>query len=286
MEMIMLGYDGSTAADAALQWVTERARRAHSWVQVVTITNMFLSERDDAQRMLDAAARELESSAPGISVETHHFDGVMPGTLLDVARGTDLLVIGVDRTHPVREALHGWRSLRMGARSHVPIVIVPSGWAYRPGDVTVGIDDDASSEAAVDFAAAEASRAGEGLRLLHSWSYPSSTSEGASIQRAARAHHDRLDRTSARVHATNRDLKVEVSIAHSNPVSALTSSASVSSLLVIGTHHRGILAGGFVGSTTQDLIGLVDTPICIVPPAAAAARAEQRMSSRDVAPTL
>jgi nucleotide-binding universal stress UspA family protein len=51
-----------------------------------------------------------------------------------------------------------------------------------------------------------------------------------------------------------------------NAVSALSAAAADSSLLVLGTHGRGVLAGGgFYGSVGQDLIGHVAAPVVVVP---------------------
>lgn len=284
MERIMLGYDGRPPARAALEWVAERARHVPGWVELVTVTNMLLPSRVSARGMLDAAATDLRASAPDLDVETRVFDGVMPGTLLEAARGADLLVVGVDRDHPVREALHGWRPLRVGVRSEVPTVLVPTGWTYRSGPISVGVDRDDSSMDAVTFAATEADRADEPLRLVHSWSYQVPTADTETTRVAARQHHDRLDREAARARGLHRELRVESEIAHSNPVSALVSAARDSSLLVIGTHHRGILAGGLLGSTAQDLVGAVEVPICVVPPRAAgeASRADSFTSDVSV----
>lgn len=48
-------------------------------------------------------------------------------------------------------------------------------------------------------------------------------------------------------------------------MSALSAAAADSSLLVLGTHGRGVLAGGFYGSVGQDLIGHVAAPVVVVP---------------------
>lgn len=279
MESIVVGYDGSPASRAAVDWVAERTRRRPGLVQLVTITNMFLSERPEAQSRLESAARELEHAAPGITVETHTFDGVMPATLLDVSRGTDVLVIGVDTGHPLRQALHGWKSLRTGARAHAPTFLIPRQWSDHVGPVSVGLDDDESSDAALEFAAAEAERWGEALRVVHSWSITGSQQGAPSPRQAARDHHACLAQAIARVLGSRPGLRTESHIAHSNPVSALTTASATSSLVVLGTHGRGVLAGGFLGSTTQDLIGIITAPICVVPPRTAEEDAEERVET-------
>lgn len=267
----MLGYDDGPAAHAAMEWVADRARDARIWVQLTTVSNMLVAERAEDAEMLERAAARLREMAPTVTVETLLFDGFMPHTLSELARGTDLLVIGVDPSRPLREALHGWRALRITAEATVPVCVVPRGWELRSGPVTVGVSDDGSSDSAVAFGAAEAHRAGRPLCLVHSWTQrvlvDSTDVHDYSPRAAAAAHHRVLEQAAQKVHASYSDLAVETHTAHSNPSAAITSLSGQSSLVVIGTHHRGVLAGGFYGSIAQDIIGSVAAPVCVVPPA-------------------
>ena len=63
-------------------------------------------------------------------------------------------------------------------------------------------------------------------------------------------------------------LVVEATLVRDNPAAALTSQAPRSSLVVIGTHRRGLLTGWLLGSVAWDLVGELGDPICVVPPAA------------------
>ncbi len=46
----------------------------------------------------------------------------------------------------------------------------------------------------------------------------------------------------------------------------LESLSSSASLIVIGSHRYGALAGGFVGSVAWFLVGQMNAPLCVVPP--------------------
>ena len=50
-----------------------------------------------------------------------------------------------------------------------------------------------------------------------------------------------------------------------DPGAALLSEADRSSLLVIGTHHRGVLEGALLGSVEQSVLSHTRTPVCVVP---------------------
>ena len=84
-------------------------------------------------------------------------------------------MIGIHTGHPIRAAATGWTPLRVSLRLQTPVCIVPAGWTEGDDPVTVGVADDGSSNAALDFGVTEASTTGTGLRLVHSWLMPSPT---------------------------------------------------------------------------------------------------------------
>lgn len=269
MEKIVVGYDGSPAAESALDWVADRAAHEDLRIELVLVANMFLSDEVDADETLRRAETRLTGQVPGVPVETVRVDGLMPGTLVEVAEGADLLVVGVDRGHPVRAALHGWLPQRVSAESSAPTCVVPRGWAAADGPVSVGLADDGSSDAAIDFAAAEADAASRPLHLVHSWYAPlptgPPTSKPASLRRLHAQHVAFASDAAGRLRARHPDLEVHVELTQANPSAALVAASGLSSLLVIGTHGRGILTGGLVGSVALDLIGTVAAPVCVVP---------------------
>lgn len=265
MERILLGYDASDGADAALDWVTDRALSRRARVEVVIVTNPFLQDQPRAEDDLARAEHRLRAANPTLPIETERIDGLMPRALTDAAADADLLVIGVDTDSSIREALHGWMSLRVSATATVPTCIVPSGWSEKSGPITVGLASDPSSDAALTFAASESAAAGEILRIVHAWLGPIPATT-VSSQRDVRAQHMQLmDRAVERLQEVAPDSAVDRVLIHDNAASALSIAASDSSLMVLGTHGRGVLAGGFFGSVGQDLIGRLEVPIIVVP---------------------
>ena len=112
---ILIAYDGSPAADAAIDLVVERPWPDGTQVRVVTVieTPMFysisngieayppLSEsvrqslRDNAQRNAQAAVERLKSK-PGVQPTCEVREGPVKSALLDAIRewGSDLVVVG------------------------------------------------------------------------------------------------------------------------------------------------------------------------------------------------
>ncbi|GAA2071981.1 universal stress protein [Microbacterium hatanonis] len=271
MGHIVLGYDGSTAADSALDWVAERISTRPAGVVLVVVANMFNAERPVISRFAHEASERLRAMVPDAAVDIDIVDGRMPGTLSQSAQGADLLVVGMHTNTRSRSLLAGAVPLRLTALASVPVVLVPAGWAPRMAPVTVGLAADGSSDAAVRFAAVEALEQGQPLRIAHSWlmdsPLPSGPAGGARAAREARVRHRAiLDGAVMAMTQEHPGLAIESTLVRDNPAAALTSQASRSSLVVIGTHRRGLLSGWLLGSVAWDLVGELRDPICVVPP--------------------
>ncbi|MCG7416971.1 universal stress protein [Microbacterium sp. ACRRU] len=276
MERVVLGYDASQASEAALEWIAHRARGRRTELDIVLVTNMFLSDRIEADSVLNAAARRWRDLAPESPANVVRLDGAMPATLSNAARGADLLVLGVHPGFRTRTMLTGWVPLRAAARSGVPTGLIPVGWSVSDAPVTVGLDDDDSSAAAVLFAAQTASSSGVPLRVVHSWlmanAEPRWSDEHPRRPRDVADAHERILRAAVeRVGEAQPDVVASAELVRDNPTSALTRAAERSSLLVIGTHGRSVVAGAFLGSVGMDLIGTLHCPICVVPSTSATA---------------
>ena len=270
MNSIVVGFDGTEPSFVALDWAAQRAARRPTRVEIVTVDALDLFADGVVDVALADAELRVKDIAADAEVTSRSVSGRMPDALARAAAEADLLVIGAHRHRPVRAALTGWRPLRTVSRSAVPVVVVPGDWTDPDGPVLVGVDEDDSSSAAVTLAAAEASDAGVGLTLLHAWQMPVPTMDGSiallpsPIQEKA-AHRRILTRVSEQVLSQHPGLRVDWILARENPSTALLMETRRSSLLVLGSHRRGLLAGAFLGSVGQDALVESRIPVCVVP---------------------
>lgn len=269
MENITLGYDDSATARSALDWVVDRCRRREAQVTIVDVSTLWSGERAGRDDSLEEAARVLQESAPATGVITVRLHGPVAKELADISEGADLLVLGVHRDARLRALVSGMLPLRVTARAHLPVVVVPQGWQPAEGAVVVGIDDDDSSEPALEFAVREAAADHRPLHLVHGWlvggtNLPEPV-EDASSSRIAEAHHRILAAATQRARNREPALVVRESLVRDNPTSALAHAAGDAATIVIGTHGRGPTAGVFLGSVAWDLVGELDTVLCVVP---------------------
>ena len=271
MERIVLGFDGSPAAVSALSWTAARAARGPAKVDVVLVVSPFTTDRAPGLQHLGDAETFLLERLPALEVELHRLEGAVTESIAHAAEDADLVVIGINPGHPIRAAAAGWTPLRLSTRAAAPVCMIPPGWVQADDPVTVGIANDDSSDGALDFAAAEAIRTSTRLRLVHSWLMPTPTFDDAKVVAASpdaviEEHRNVLERAVQRVADRHRTLSVQSELIRDSRSDALLRFDGRSSLIVIGTHRRGVLVGSLLGSVGQEIMWRAECPICVVPP--------------------
>src|SRR6478609_4143002 len=181
MERIVLGYDGSPAALSALDWTAARAVQGQTSVDVVLVVSPLFEERATERQRLGKAEALLLERVPDLDVAVHRLEGGVTDSIARASGEADLVVVGINPGHPIRAAAGGWMPLRLSTRSEAPVCMIPVGWRDTDDPVTVGIGSDESSDAALDFAAAEALRSSTDLRLVHSWLMPAPALDASTV---------------------------------------------------------------------------------------------------------
>ena len=140
--LVVVGYDGSQGAEAALDAALEEARRRDATLRVVGAWHMpaplvgtsaapsaaaHLGEeiRLALTEAVDAAVAALRDRRAGVEIESVVVEGQPVSVLTGEAAGADLLVVG-------SRGLGGFRELLLGSVSHqcaqhaaCPVLIVP-----------------------------------------------------------------------------------------------------------------------------------------------------------------
>jgi len=271
MERIVLGYDGSPAAVSALNWTAARAGRRLAKVDVVLVSSPFATDRRPGLQSLGDAEEFLRARLPGLEVELHRLEGAVTESIATSAEDADLIVVGINPGHPIRAAAAGWTPLRLSARATPPVCMIPLGWIPANDPVTVGVASDDSSDGAVLFAADEAAQTSTGLRLVHSWLMPTPSFEDGTVIAAPpdaviEDHRKILEHAVQRVAREHPTLSIRSELVRDSRSAALLRFDGRSSLIVVGSHRRGVLIGSLLGSVGQEIMWRAECPICIVPP--------------------
>lgn len=264
MERIVLGYDGTPAALAALRWVADRAAREVVVVHVVTVLSRFARDRSGALTRLADAEAFLRERAPGVGVELHRLEAPVQAALAAAAGGS-LLVVGTSAGRPLGSVMAGALARRRGVAEPGPLILVPPGWVDAGMPVTVGVAADGSSDAAVTFAAREADHSGVALRLVHARGRRE-TAGSAEEDRALAEGRSVLEAAAEGAGARRRVADIRLELVREAPVPGLLRYGARSSMIVVGSHLRGVVGGAFLGSVSQELAHRTPCPLAVVAP--------------------
>lgn len=289
---IVIGIDGSAAADRALAWGLDAAQRRGDDVHLVAVFTLpvvvggmmggyvgptltsdeIVQLRDGHVAALRERVETARSSHPSVSVSSEVVQGAPAPVLLERSSGADMVVLGTEGVGSFEALVLGSVSHSVAHRAGCPVVLVPVGSAAGgPRRVVVGVDGSAHSDAAVDVATREAALAGVDLLIVHAWVYPYRRRHGESeagdqigsmMEADARAV---LAAAVARAaEPTTSPSSVETRLVEGGAVDVLTEIAGPDDLVVVGARGRGALRSVLLGSTSSSLVHHARGPVCVV----------------------
>lgn len=278
VERVIVAVDGGPASDAALSWVIDRASTRRMRIEVTTIAGLDAELPEGAETgyhtatetALAAAVDRVKAALPKADVRGSMRAGVPHEELVNASADADLLVIGTNKTSPAVGIVHGTLPLKVAGRADCTTVVVPVNWQPGSGDVVAGWSDDATAEAALDFAAAEAEERGVGLTIVHTWSMPpTSPLDGAGsavvVQELIAAHRELLAGAAHRIEREHPRLAVTHVLHAGSAAVAIVRAAAGASLVVVGSRGRGVIAGFFLGSVSHDVLLNMPAPVAVIP---------------------
>jgi nucleotide-binding universal stress UspA family protein len=137
MERIVVAIDGSEAARQALRWAVDEGRRRQATVDVVHVwhfptVNPAPNLGDYQPAAFEKAAEELIAAelgamdTEGVSVETHLLSAPAVSSILEAAKGADLLVVGSRGRGGFMGLLLGSVSNQIVHHATCPVVVIPA----------------------------------------------------------------------------------------------------------------------------------------------------------------
>jgi nucleotide-binding universal stress UspA family protein len=157
IESTIVGWDGSTGAQRALDWAMTRlnkstlvlVRVADSAVETFAANSPAASARI---ALMDEAER-IRKAHPEVDVSSEFVSGNPVDELARLSNEKTLVVVGTDRQRGGR-IRYGWSvGAKLAATAHGPVAIVPASHDVQRRGIVVGIDGSPASDAAVEFAA-------------------------------------------------------------------------------------------------------------------------------------
>lgn len=279
MQRIIVGFDGSPFAIAALRWSVAEAHRHGAELTALAV----LDEQpppipdstsqppiDTQPTVLDELRDAVAATAEGFPVTFRYTLGEAAAELVAASRDADLLVLGSRGRGRFTDALLGSVSRAALHRAACPIVVIRPDLSRQPdGRVVVGIDGSELSTQALQIAATEARLRGAELHAVHAVRWDRIGTELLTPTDEQLVAWGR-ELTDDQLKRAGVDAQRIVVPGHAGDV--LVEYSRTADLLVLGSWGRNPLAGLLLGSTSDYCAHHATCPVMIVrPPAEGAA---------------
>ena len=285
---ILVAVDGSACAKVAVDWAAREAARRNLGLKLVHVVTPALVmwpelplppgyaawEGEEAAEILKTATEVAEDAAReygGVQIGTELVDGPSVGTLIDLSKDTQLVVVGSHGRGALGRTLLGSVSSSLVRHAHCPVAVIrdedlaAANPAHAP--VVVGIDGSRASESAIAIAFDQASWRAVDLIAVHAVSY-------TDLVEVPRADWDMLEQRGAEVLGERLagwqerypDVAVTRIVEWSRPANSIINAAKEAQLIVVGSHGRGGFAGMLLGSVASSVVQAARVPVIVARP--------------------
>jgi len=253
---VVVGIDGSPAADVAIKWGTQEAAARRSPLHLVYALAPG-SAPAQAGEVVYKAVAQARGLMPGIVIDSRIESGSPSAALVKASGSAAAVVIGSRGLGLMIGALVGSTGLDLAANARCPVVVVRPDLGSMAGvRVVIGYDGSPASDTALDFGLEHARRHDLAVRVIAA--EPAGTAlHRISENELREAVHARGGHDAELVHITG------------HPAEHILRLSSDAALIVLGARGRGGFAGMLIGSVSQTVLHHADCPVAIIPAAAA-----------------
>lgn len=282
---ILVGFDGSPDALAALEWAMREASARHLAVRVLFVEPdiaswdaaaatmswapvVVTSAATDVTAVLEQARKR--AADVGVEITTASVIGSPAAVLVEQSRRAELVVIGSRGLGSAASVILGSSVVHVSSHARCPVVVAQARGSA-DGPVVVGVDGTADSEALVAWALDHASRHFLPLEVVHVYSLPVypgvvPTVPPEEVSRATADAETRLTREVLAGWAERYpDVVITMRVLHGRPAAALVEATRRASVTVVGSRGRGAFLGMLLGSTSQGLLHHAEGTVVVVP---------------------
>lgn len=286
-DRIVVGYDGSEAATAALQWARGWAEDRGIGLGVITAIgpspasfgiidgSFYEGIFERAEAFQKKAVDKIQAEHPDTDVVTLLSEHAPAHALVEASRHAAAVVVGTKGRGPNRELLLGGVADAITQHAHGPVVVVPADMffgKFAGGDIVVGFDDTPACLPPLRFALEQAQHWKAKLRLVHGWKgeFRWMAGRGEDLPRSVVLANFEADVLSRLQHFANPvlaefpDVETEWVVEQSFPASALENASKQARMVVVGSRGRGGFLGLLLGSTSRTLAQVSDAPLAVV----------------------
>jgi len=275
---IVVGIDGSTQSQQAMEWAFDEARRTGAPLHLLHaasdrtysghVDQLFREVLIEDAKELVAAAKQKVPTDLTDRCRVEWVLGSPVEVLVHAAEGARMMVVGSHGRGAIGAALLGAVGRHVARHAPGPVVVV-HGASATGSRVVVGLDP-ATAEPAVQMAFEQAAARQLPLTVLHAWTLPPLTGPGLGvpmtgidmddIERGERSSVDEVMKTWAGKYP---DVDAELQMVRGDSRKVLVEASENSELVVVGAHGRGWFSGLLLGSTSSAVAAHAHCPVLI-----------------------
>lgn len=272
-DRMVVGYDGSAEAAAAVRWAARHAAQLDCELQVIHCSLWPLLTHDlgpvkgiagsglqhQARTILEEGKAEALAVAPRAKVQGTLLYGLPAAHLRRTAGDARMLVLGSRGIGGFLGLLVGSVSLELAATASCPVAVIRFD-RHPQGGVVVGVDSSGSEEA-LRLACGLASATGAGLTIIHVIRPHDGLTYAAA--RGNKAGRRLLNKVADDAKALAPNVPVRPDLVRDDSVPrALLNASRGAALLVVGSKSHGLLKGT-VGSDAHAVLHHATGPVLI-----------------------
>lgn len=279
---IVVGVDGSSGGQVALEWAATRAstrRKPMLLVHAFSPDNPTFafgmgsdarSVRADAERLLASARARVLAVDKTLEVATVSANGFASGALVRASYDAGMVVVGAHGHGPLSMTPVGSVALQVATHAQSPVAVIRHSERGREpyGRVIVGVDGSDESLAALDFGFAEAEARDAELLVLHAWQPKGSDdptlsehSDWPAYESAQRRMvHEAISAETER----HPDVKVSQEVARAKSTKLLAQRAQSADAIVVGSRGLGGFDGLLLGSVSHGVLDHCSCPVVVM----------------------
>jgi nucleotide-binding universal stress UspA family protein len=271
---LVVGYDGSPEADAALRWAALTARQRGESLDALIVTEPMTSPRSQAWPAdwwadIERRARETLDAAGATDATVERHVGNLVPTLVDAAESATMLVLGSRGHSRIAEIALGSVSQSTTRHARTPVVVIRDQLGADARRIVVGADDSEPSRRALDFACSQAAGTGAGVVLVRAWkprTMPIDKRGDVPPAMSTRLLEEEQALLASLAEARGRypDLDLDGEFLAEAPGRALVDASATAALLVVGSRGHGAIAETVLGSVSHHVLHRAHCPVAVV----------------------
>ncbi len=286
---VVVGYDHSETAVAALDWAGQLAERSGASITVVYASEAIVyaqdvsygfmkpdHEHERAEQIAQKGVDHLSARHPELAIEA--VGSILSATVAldEASTSASVIVVGSHGRGRVNSIMLGSTAYALSGHARCPVIVVRDGHAAMPGPgrpVVVGSDGSKSARHAVDAAASVAQQWDATLLVVSSWTPPPPDPWGnppsgySSVADALKAREDKARDVNQdgvdHIRLEHPNLVIEGLVMEARPEDAVMNASSDAAMLVVGSRGRTKFIGTFLGSTARAVLHQSTIPVMV-----------------------